>query len=374
MLKNKGLLALEDGSTYAGESVAAAGEWVGEIVFNTSMMGYQEIITDPSYWGQMVVFTYPHIGNVGVNEQDVESRQPYVRAVIARQICKQPSNWRATSSLPAYLCQAGVPALSGIDTRSLTLRLRTKGVMRAAISTVRFEPERLIEMARNAPDMSALEPADEVTSAIVNRWTEAIPEAWQPVVRTSCKAPLVVVLDCGTKRNIMRCLVTFGAQVTTVPASTSAERILALKPDGVLVSNGPGDPTSWLPTVETIRQLIGRVPLFGLCLGHQLIALACGARTYKLPFGHHGSNHPIQPVGGGLVEITAQNHNYVVSGDSIANSPLEVTYRNLNDGTIEGLRSAALHITTVQHHPEASPGPHDSRHLLAEFVNSLGEA
>ncbi|MHB9034742.1 MAG: glutamine-hydrolyzing carbamoyl-phosphate synthase small subunit [Anaerolineae bacterium] len=368
----RGLLALEDGTTFTGQSMAAAGEWVGEIVFTTSMMGYQETITDPSYWGQMVVFTYPHIGNVGVNETDVESRQPYVRAVIARQICTQPSNWRATSSLPEYLKKAGVPALSGVDTRGLTLILRTKGVMRAALSTVNLDQQRLVEMARQAPDMSTLDPSQEVTTPGICDWQEAIPEAWQPKVPSgSRKTPHVVVIYCGSKRNIMRCLVSYGARVTDVPADTPAETILALRPDGVLVSNGPGDPTSWLKTVATIRRLIGKVPLFGLCLGHQLIGLACGARTYKLPFGHHGGNHPVQSADGGLVEITAQNHNYVVDGDSPTDPPLEVTFRNLNDGTIEGLRSRGLQITTVQHHPEASPGPHDSRHILAEFVQSL---
>jgi carbamoyl-phosphate synthase small subunit len=262
--------------------------------------------------------------------------------------------------------------LSGVDTRGLTLILRTKGVMRAALSTANFDRQRLVELARSAPDMSTLQPAAEVTTPAVCNWEEAIPAAWQPEVTNPVRqAPHVVVIDCGSKLNIMRCLVTFGARVTDVPAATSAEEILALKPDGVLVSNGPGDPTSWLPTVAVIRQLIGKVPLFGLCLGHQLISLACGARTYKLPFGHHGGNHPVQDADGGLVEISAQNHNYVVDGDSPTNPPLEVTYRNLNDGTVEGLRSRAMRITTVQHHPEASPGPHDSRHVLAEFVNSL---
>ena len=367
-----GLLALEDGSSFLGQSLAAEGEWVGEVVFNTSMTGYQEIITDPSYWGQMVVFTCPHIGNVGINAQDVESRQPYVRAVLARQICTQPSNWRATSTLPKYLTNAGVPALSGIDTRRLTLALRKKGVMRAAISTTNLDARRLVEMACSAPDMSALDPAAEVTVSQVHEWVESVPERWNADMRPDLyKTPHVVVIDCGIKFNILRNLVAVGARVTVVPSSADCGAIMALLPDGVLVGNGPGDPTCWPQTIATVRALIGKVPLFGLCLGHQLIALAFGARTYKLPFGHHGANHPVQALEGGIVEITSQNHNYAVDAKTLANLSLTVTLRNLYDGTVEGMRSAALNITTIQYHPEASPGPHDSLHLLREFVRSL---
>jgi carbamoyl-phosphate synthase small subunit len=373
--KYSGLLALEDGSIFAGQSLAAEGEWVGEVVFNTSMTGYQEIITDPSYWGQMVVFTCPHIGNVGINEQDVESRQPYVRAVLSRQICTQPSNWRSMRTLQEYLTDAGVPALSGIDTRRLTLTLREKGVMRAALSTINPDTQRLVDVARSAPDISTLNPAVEVTEPGVQDWVETVPERWNADMLPELhKRPHVVVIDCGVKRNILRNLVAVGALVTVVPADISSSRLLLLAPDGVLVGNGPGDPTSWPQTIATVRELVGRVPLFGLCLGHQLIALALGAQTYKLPFGHHGANHPVQALGGGTVEITSQNHNYAVDINTLAHLPLEVTQRNLYDGTVEGMRSATLSITTIQYHPEASPGPHDSLHLLREFVHSLQQA
>jgi carbamoyl-phosphate synthase small subunit len=367
-----GLLVLEDGSSYVGQSLAAEGEWVGEIVFNTSMTGYQEIITDPSYWGQMVVFTCPHIGNVGINTQDVESRQPFVRAVIARQICAPPSNWRATSSLTEYLSNSGVPALSGIDTRRLTLTLREKGALRAAISTLDMDTIRLVEIARSAPDMSSLDPANQVTELKMQEWAESVPEQWNADMRPDNRnKPHVVVIDCGIKRNILRNLVAVGAHVTVVPSNAGSESVMALAPDGVLVGNGPGDPTCWPQTIATVRDLIGRVPLFGLCLGHQLIALAFGALTYKLPFGHHGANHPVQALEGGIVEITSQNHNYAVDAKTLTNLSLEVTQRNLYDGTVEGMRSEAYHITTIQYHPEASPGPHDSLHLLREFVRSL---
>ena len=357
--------------------MAAEGEWVGEVVFNTSMCGYQEIITDPSYWGQMVVFTCPHIGNVGVNAEDVESAKPYVRAVLARQICTHPSNWRAEQSLREYLLDNGVPALSGLDTRRLTLTLREKGALRGALSTVSSDPERLHQMALSAPDMSTLSPQQELARSGREEWTMPVSGRWvanlDHQITERQRAPHVVVIDCGLKYNILRYLVGFGARVTVVPADSTVERILAERPDGALISNGPGDPEQWPETIVTVRGLMERMPLFGLCLGHQLIALAGGACTYKLPFGHHGGNHPVQELASGRVEITAQNHNYAVAADSLDGLPFEVTRVNLYDGTIEGLCHLHRPIQTVQYHPEASPGPHDSLQTLHQFVNSLIE-
>jgi carbamoyl-phosphate synthase small subunit len=369
------MLVLEDGSIFIGQSLGADGEWVGEVVFNTSMTGYQEIITDPSYWGQMVVFTCPHIGNVGVNRLDVESRQPYLRAVLAREICLEPSNWRAQEPLTAYLRRCGVPALSDLDTRRLTLLLREKGTLRAALSTVQLDAERLHRMAQSAPDMSTLRAVPAVSPAEPYPWEESVPTSWAPPVggdgTLPSQAPHVVVIDCGVKHNILRLLVQCGARVTVLPAQVSAEQVLAAQPDGVLLSNGPGDPEQVPEAIETVRQLTGRVPIFGICLGHQIIGLAAGARKYKLPFGHHGGNHPVKDLATGQVEITAQNHNYAIDAASLAGLPYEATHINLYDGTLEGMRHTELPIWCVQFHPEASPGPHDSVHLIRAFVTSL---
>ncbi|MFO7695617.1 MAG: glutamine-hydrolyzing carbamoyl-phosphate synthase small subunit [Anaerolineae bacterium] len=373
--ERRGMLALEDGSLHVGRSLAAQGEWVGEVVFVTSMTGYQETITDPSYWGQMVVFTCPHIGNVGVNEEDMEARQPHVRAVLARRIAQRASNWRAQRELVDVLSDAGVPALDGIDTRRLTLTLRKTGVMRGALSTASLEPERLVQLARNAPDMGTLSPVDQVTSSQNHGWCHTVAGAWHNAVgedlRSDPGCPHVVVIDCGAKENILRLLVGLGARTTVVPAGATAQEILALTPDGVLISNGPGDPEQATITIETVRDLMGRVPLYGICLGHQIICLAAGGRTYKLPFGHHGCNHPVQELASGRISITSQNHNYAVAPDSLAGLPYEVTHLNLFDQTIEGLRHKVLPIASVQYHPESSPGPHDSFALLKGFVNSL---
>ncbi len=375
-----GMLVLEEGSTFTGLSMGADGEWVGEVVFNTSMAGYQEVITDPSYWGQMVAFTCPHIGNVGVNAEDTESSRPYVRAVLARQICAKPSNWRSQQPLPQYLAAHRIPALSGIDTRRLTLLLREKGVLRGALSTVQPDRDRLWAMARQAPDMSTLSPAEHVARAGAEAWTVCVPAAWQPSLapsqniecdRTAAAAPHIVVIDCGIKYNILRNLALLGARVTVVPADTTAAQVMAMRPNGVLVANGPGDPVNWPDTTANMAALLGQVPMMGICLGHQLIALASGARTYKLPFGHHGGNHPVQDLATGAIAITAQNHNYAVVEDSLAGLPLVVTHRNLNDGTIEGLRHTELPVFTVQYHPEASPGPHDSLYLFRRFIRSI---
>lgn len=378
MMEDQGLLVLEDGSVYKGRSVGAPGEWVGEVVFNTSMTGYQEIITDPSYWGQMVCFTCPHIGNVGVNHEDVESRQPYVRAVLARQIAARPSNWRAIMSLPDYLREHGVPALEGIDTRRLTLTLRERGVMRAALSTVSDDEARLLDMARHAPDMSTLRPIPLVSVETQEAWEQANDARWTAAVRqgseTAPTAPHVVVVDCGVKSNILRCLVAAGARVTVAPEDATPDAIRALQPDGLLIANGPGDPEQAGQVIDTVQALLGELPVLGICMGHQVLALALGARTYKLPFGHHGGNHPVQNLGTGEVEITAQNHNFAVDPDSLADLPVDVTHRNLYDGTVEGLRHRTLPITSVQYHPEASPGPHDSLHIISAFVASLHAA
>lgn len=371
----RGMLALEDGSTFIGRSLAAQGEWVGEVVFVTSMTGYQETITDPSYWGQMVVFTCPHIGNVGVNDEDGESTRPHVRAVLARRISTRASNWRAQRELVDVLRGYGVPALDGIDTRRLTLTLRKTGVMRGALSTTSLDPERLVQMARNAPDMGTLSPVGQVTSSQNHAWFDTVSGDWHSAlgdeVRSITGSPHVIVIDCGAKENILRLLAGLGARTTVVPAFASAGEILALAPDGVLISNGPGDPEQARTAIETVRDLMGRVPLYGICLGHQIICLAAGGRTYKLPFGHHGSNHPVQDLLGGRISITSQNHNYAVAPDSLAGLPYEVTHLNLFDHTIEGIRHKTLPIASVQYHPESSPGPHDSLLLLRDFVSSL---
>ncbi|MEA3407070.1 MAG: glutamine-hydrolyzing carbamoyl-phosphate synthase small subunit [Chloroflexota bacterium] len=376
--EKQGMLVLEDGSVFVGHSMGAEGEWVGEVVFDTAVTGYQEVITDPSCWGQMIVFTCPHIGNVGVNFEDVESKQPYARAVIARKICAQPSNWRAKQSLPEYLSEAGVPALSGVDTRRLTLTLREEGIMRGALSTVNLDGERLLKMAQNAPDMSVLSPVDEVSLSEETVWTQKLPRKWIKYVDygggSHKGTPHVVVVDCGVKYNILRHLATLGARVTVVPANSTAEAILAQEPDGVLISNGPGDPEQ-VPeeTMIAIRELMGKVPIFGICLGQHLIALAAGARIFKLPFGHHGGNHPVQNLKTGEVAITSQNHNYAVDPDSLEDLPLEVTHINLYDGTVQGIRHREWPVYAVQYHPENSPGPHDSLYVLEDFVASLCE-
>ena len=361
-----GMLVLEDGSVFTGRSMGADGEFVGEVVFNTSMTGYQEILSDPSYRGQMVVFTCPHIGNVGVNARDAESDRPQVRAVLARQISETSSNWRAERPLLGWLREHGVPALSGVDTRALTLALRDRGVMRGALSTVDPDPVRLEAAARSAAVMSALCPVDEVAVEEPLAWNETLDGACDP----PNAGPHVVVVDCGTKHHILRHLAALGARVTVAPPDLATDEILALEPDGVLVGNGPGDPVQVPAAIAAVRGLLGRVPLFGICLGHQIIALAAGARTFKLPFGHHGGNHPVMNLATGRVEITAQNHNYCVEQGSLAGLPLEPTRVSLFDGTIEGLRHREWPVWSVQYHPEASPGPHDALHELRQFVDA----
>ena len=371
-----GMFVLEDGSTFVAESVGADGEWVGEVVFNTSMTGYQEIITDPSYWGQMVTFTCPHIGNVGVNAEDVESKQPYVRAVLARKICKHPSNWRAQQPLPEYLWESDIPAFSGIDTRRLTLLLREKGVLRGALSTSCQDRERLLQMAQSAPDMSLLSPVPNVSRSAKGRWTDSVSQRWLTAVphgSADQRSPHVVVIDCGVKHNVLRHLRGLGARVTVVPDDATPESIMVEQPDGVVISNGPGDPEQVPKTIATVRALMGQVPILGICLGHQIIGLAAGALKYKLPFGHHGGNHPVHELSSGRVEITAQNHNYAIDADSLKGLPFVVTHINLYDGTVEGLRHVRWPVFGVQYHPEASPGPHDSLHILRTFVRSIGE-
>ena len=374
-MSERGMLVLEDGSTFIGKSVGAPGEVVGEVVFSTGMSGYQEAITDPSFWGQMVVFTCPHIGNVGVNAEDVESDRPYVRAVLVRKMCERPSNWRSQQSLPDYLKDHGIPALSGLDTRALTLALRDKGIMRGAVSTFRLDREYLLQLARSAPDMSTLRPVREVTISGNRPWTSGVPERWKPTFvfdpEPAAPSPHVVVIDCGNKQSVLRHLVDLGARVTVVPATATSAAIVSLQPDGVLVANGPGDPDQVPETVAVVRELLDQVPIFGICLGYQLIALASGARCYKLPFGHHGGNHPVQELATGRVEITVHNHNYSVDPDSLEGLPLVVTHVSLSDGTIEGLRHTRFPAYGLQYHPEASPGPHDALHVLREFVHSL---
>jgi carbamoyl-phosphate synthase small subunit len=365
------ILALEDGRLFRGKGYGARAERGGEVVFNTSITGYQEIFTDPSYSGQLVCLTYPHIGNVGANSLDNEAARPYIEGVIVRDFSEVASNWRSQQTTEAFLAAHGVPVISHIDTRALVLHLRRQGAMRAVLSTVSLDSEALVARARSLPEMVGLDLARTVTTAKSYEWSEPSIELARLSSAEKPGMHHVVAYDFGIKQNILRRLVDVGCRVTVVPGDTPAAHALALKPDGVFLSNGPGDPEPCTYAIEAVRKLAGRVPVFGICLGHQIMGLALGGKTFKLKFGHHGGNHPVKNLQTGKVEITAQNHGFCVDPDSLNAKEVELTHINLNDQTLEGLRHRALPLFSVQYHPEASPGPHDSHYLFEQFVGMM---
>ncbi len=388
------LLVLEDGRSFRGQSFGAPGERVGEVVFNTGMTGYQEILSDPSYCGQFVVMTAPHIGNTGINDFDPESGQPQVAGFIVRSHSDSYSSWRARGSLSQILRDHQIVAISEVDTRALTRHIRSTGAMRGIISTENDSVEYLAACARAAPPMIGADLTRVVTCARPYQWTvgsdpwcpsggewrlgkavshtSADPQGQTVAAGPDAPALHVVAYDFGLKRTILRRLVDQRCRVTVVPATTSASEALAMQPDGIFYSNGPGDPAAVTYGVETLRGLLGQVPVFGICLGHQLMGLALGGRTFKLPFGHHGINHPVRHLPTGCIEITSQNHGFAVDADSLP-SDVDITHINLNDQTVEGLRHRALPAFSVQYHPEAGPGPHDATYLFSEFVQMMRE-
>lgn len=371
----KAVLALEDGAVFEGRAFGASAESSGEVVFNTAITGYQEIFTDPSYSGQIVVLTNPQIGNYGANRQDPESGRPYIEGLVVRDFSPIASNWRSEEAADQFLAAHGIPIASDIDTRALVRRLRNFGAMRGVLSTNGGDPEELVKKARSISPMQGLALAPLVSTATPYEWTAA-PEPCSPSEEIPPPAPAryhVVAFDYGIKRNILRRLVQSGCRVTVVPATTRAEDVLALHPDGVFLSNGPGDPEPLEAQIAEIRKLIGRKPLFGICLGHQLLGLALGGRTFKLKFGHHGANHPVLNRRTNRVEITSQNHGFAVDPDSLDPAAVEITHVNLNDHTLEGFRHRFHPLFCVQYHPEAAPGPHDSRYLFDDFIRLMDD-
>lgn len=380
------LLVLEDGTIFQGTAFGAKTTTVAELVFNTSLTGYQEVITDPSYRGQMVCMTLPHVGNTGINAEDGESERPQISAFIVREVSPIVSNWRANQTLSDYLVHHNVPGISEIDTRALTRRIRKQGVLHAALCTDgTHDAEALLTMARNWEGLNGRDLVREVTCQEPYNWIDGTEAEWTPVaagggasnnarhVQAASDAPLVVAFDFGIKHNILRRLTSHGLRVTVVPAHTSAEEVRALEPDGIFLSNGPGDPQGVPYASETVAELIeDDIPMFGICLGHQIIGLALGAQTYKLKFGHHGSNQPVSDDSASHTQITAQNHNYAVDASTLPERTV-VSHRNLNDGTVEGMRLVDRPVFCVQYHPEASPGPHDADLLFARFANLIHE-
>jgi carbamoyl-phosphate synthase small subunit len=368
----KAILALADGRIFAGRSFGATGEAGGEVVFNTAMTGYQEVLTDPSYKGQMVTMTYTQIGNTGINPEDIESRGLFLSGFIVKEYQDCYSNWRATMSLGSYLRENGIVGIHGLDTRSLTRHLRDKGAQNGIISTTDFNHESLVAKARAIPSMAGLDLASGVSCDKPYHWTEGLwdLEGGYPQVDSSTLKYKVVAYDFGIKYNILRCLVDAGCDVTVVPANFSADEALAMNPDGIFLSNGPGDPEPLVQVQAEIRRFVGKVPIFGICLGHQLLGLALGGKTVKLPFGNHGSNLPVMDMSTRKVEITAQNHGFAVDLDSLGDAAC-LGHVNLNDHTVEGILHCSLPIFSVQHHPEASPGPHDSHYLFGRFVEMM---
>jgi len=354
----KAILALEDGKIFKGYSFGATGESFGEVVFNTAMAGYQEIITDPSYKGQIVAMTYPLIGNYGVNKDDAESYQPFVEGFVVKEYSKIASNWRSEQSLGNYLKENNIVGIEGVDTRALTIHIRQAGAMKSVISTEDADIKSLVNKAKKSRDLVGVDLVKEVVCKKPYEWNK----------QGKYK---VIVLDCGIKYNTLRILANIGCKVLVVPAKTSAAEIMNLKPDGLLLSNGPGDPAAVPYVVNTVKELLGKVPMFGICLGQQMIGQALGGKTFKLKFGHHGGNHPVMDVKTGKVAITVQNHGFCVDIDSLNKKDIEITHINLNDKTLEGIRHKKLPVFSVQFHPENSPGPHDAEYLFGNFIELI---
>ncbi len=366
----KAALLLEDGTFFEGRAFGARGARCGEVVFNTSMCGYQEILTDPSYHEQIITMTYPLIGNYGTSPEDWESRRLFAAGFVVKENCAYPSNWRNGGTLDDYLKAGGVVGIEGIDTRRLVRHIRTQGAMRGVISSTEVDRKKLAEQLAHYPGLVGRDIVKDVTVDKAYAWREGIVDVLCPESAPEPKYK-VVAFDYGIKQNILRLLVSHGCEVTVVPAGTSAAQVLARNPDGVFLSNGPGDPAAVTYAVKTVKALLGKVPIFGICLGHQILGLALGGTTYKLKFGHRGANHPVKNLDTGKIEITSQNHGFCVDLDSLADKDVELTHMNLNDNTLEGLRCAKLAAFSVQYHPEASPGPHDSRYLFEEFIKLM---
>lgn len=367
-------LALEDGTIYTGRAFGAAGEVFGEVCFNTSLTGYQEILTDPSYCGQIVTMTYPQIGNYGINLEDVESRRLALSGFVIRELCRAPSNYRSTQTLDDYLRDAGVVGIEGIDTRALVRRLRTRGAMTGVLSSIDLNDDSLRAKVKACPGLVGRDLIKEVLPEKQFEWNEGLSDLAKsggPAAPAPSKAPHVVAIDYGMKWNIARHLEDSGCKVTIVPGTATSQEIMALRPDGVFLSNGPGDPRPLDYAITTIRELLGKTPVFGICLGHQLLGLAAGAEIYKLKFGHRGANQPVLNRQTGKVEITSQNHGFALSSESLPKN-VEVTHVNLNDQTIEGIRLTDVPAFSVQYHPEAAAGPHDSRYLFGDFLKLIG--